>query len=201
MFDLSGRLALVTGAGRGIGTSIARSLGERGVSVLVNDLLPEQAAAAAADLADRSDHPAERRRHHHLTPAEPASPVAVRAARPSQSHVISLGRRRRPHRANGSARDRRQLTGQTALTGQSAAHRVDRRRDPALPQTREPDHHRDRGSPQARRRGSCSRGSQPAFSAGRGGLPSSQKFSRKAPTRKAATWRNWSGWPGPSPQA
>jgi NAD(P)-dependent dehydrogenase (short-subunit alcohol dehydrogenase family) len=50
MFDLSGRAALVTGAGRGVGAGIARALVARGASVVVNDLHPERADAMVAAL-------------------------------------------------------------------------------------------------------------------------------------------------------
>lgn len=50
MFDLTGKTALVTGAGRGVGLGIARVLVEAGASVLMNDLVPERAAEAAASL-------------------------------------------------------------------------------------------------------------------------------------------------------
>lgn len=45
--DLSGRRAIVTGAARGIGRTIARHLAEAGASVLMNDLDQERVEAAA----------------------------------------------------------------------------------------------------------------------------------------------------------
>lgn len=67
MFDLSGRIALVTGAGQGVGAAIAAALADQGATVLVNDLSEERAArcvegigrtggraeAAVADVTDR----------------------------------------------------------------------------------------------------------------------------------------------------
>jgi len=47
MFDLSGRLALVTGAGQGIGAGIARHLGLQGARVLVNDYHEDRARETA----------------------------------------------------------------------------------------------------------------------------------------------------------
>jgi meso-butanediol dehydrogenase / (S,S)-butanediol dehydrogenase / diacetyl reductase len=48
--DLSGRHALVTGAGRGIGRGIALRLAAAGADVAVNDRDPETAARTAADV-------------------------------------------------------------------------------------------------------------------------------------------------------
>ena len=51
MFDLSGRTALVTGAGQNVGSGIARALAGRGAHVLVNDLHIERASATADAIA------------------------------------------------------------------------------------------------------------------------------------------------------
>jgi 3-hydroxybutyrate dehydrogenase len=50
---LSGRTALVTGAGSGIGAAIAEELGRAGAYVLVQDLRPESAAVVAGGIRDR----------------------------------------------------------------------------------------------------------------------------------------------------
>ena len=47
---ISGKVALVTGAGRGIGAEICRTLAADGVRVAVNDFFQERAEAAAAEI-------------------------------------------------------------------------------------------------------------------------------------------------------
>ncbi len=50
MFDLCGKTALLTGAGRGIGFALARGLAEAGAKVIVNDINADTANAAAETL-------------------------------------------------------------------------------------------------------------------------------------------------------
>ncbi|MFZ9305595.1 MAG: SDR family NAD(P)-dependent oxidoreductase [Steroidobacteraceae bacterium] len=50
LFDLSGRVALVTGAGQGMGLGIVRALATQGARVLLNDYHVERAERAAAAL-------------------------------------------------------------------------------------------------------------------------------------------------------
>src|SRR5512141_2842733 len=68
MFDLTGRVALVTGAGQGVGAGICEVLARQGAAIAVNDLHAEraqqtvdaivreggQAVAAPFDVADRA---------------------------------------------------------------------------------------------------------------------------------------------------
>lgn len=48
LFDLSGRVALLTGAGQGVGACIATMLASRGATVAVNDIRAERAANTVA---------------------------------------------------------------------------------------------------------------------------------------------------------
>jgi NAD(P)-dependent dehydrogenase (short-subunit alcohol dehydrogenase family) len=50
-FDLSGRVAVVTGAGQGIGLACAEALGEAGAHVVVTDISAERSEAGRAALA------------------------------------------------------------------------------------------------------------------------------------------------------
>lgn len=50
--DLSGKVAIVTGAGHGLGQTIARALAEAGARVAVNDINPDRAYRTAAELRD-----------------------------------------------------------------------------------------------------------------------------------------------------
>lgn len=51
---LAGRTAVVTGAGQGIGREIARTLHAHGASVVVSDIDPDAAAAAAEAIGERA---------------------------------------------------------------------------------------------------------------------------------------------------
>ncbi|RCW78292.1 SDR family NAD(P)-dependent oxidoreductase [Paracoccus lutimaris] len=51
--DLTGKLALVTGAGQGIGAAIAEALAATGAEVICTDILRERAEATARDLTAR----------------------------------------------------------------------------------------------------------------------------------------------------
>ena len=52
MFDLSGKTAVVTGAGQNVGAGIARLLAAQGATVHVNDIVEERARATVAQITD-----------------------------------------------------------------------------------------------------------------------------------------------------
>ena len=56
LFDLSGQVALVTGASRGLGLQMARALGEMGARLAICARRPEELAAAAAELEQHRHH-------------------------------------------------------------------------------------------------------------------------------------------------
>ena len=52
MFKLDGRVALVSGAGRGMGFGVAQTLARQGATVIINDFFADRAEAAAQALRD-----------------------------------------------------------------------------------------------------------------------------------------------------
>ncbi|HET7313587.1 SDR family oxidoreductase [Salinisphaera sp.] len=54
LFDVGGKLALVTGSSRGLGAELARGLAERGARIILHGRDPDKLAAAAEALADET---------------------------------------------------------------------------------------------------------------------------------------------------
>ena len=50
LFDLTGKVALVTGSGQGLGLTIARGMGQAGATLVLNDVHEERLAQAVAAL-------------------------------------------------------------------------------------------------------------------------------------------------------
>ncbi len=53
LFDLSGKIALVTGATHGLGMAIATGLSEVGATIIVNDIFPEKLENAVKEYAEK----------------------------------------------------------------------------------------------------------------------------------------------------
>jgi short chain dehydrogenase len=58
-FDLTGRVAVVTGGAQGLGAAIARALGEQGAGIALLDVQADAVAESAAKLARQTGQPAE----------------------------------------------------------------------------------------------------------------------------------------------
>lgn len=80
MADLSGKVALVTGAASGLGAACARELVAAGGAVLLTDIDVERAEAVAAELGDRAAAVA-----HDVT-FEDAWAAAVASPRSASAH-------------------------------------------------------------------------------------------------------------------
>jgi NAD(P)-dependent dehydrogenase (short-subunit alcohol dehydrogenase family) len=88
LFDLSGRTALVTGGGRGIGRMIATGLAEAGADVVLASRRIEACEAAAADIASRTGRRATALRADLSQPGEVDALVEAALARAPRLHVL-----------------------------------------------------------------------------------------------------------------
>ena len=55
IFDLSGRIALITGGGRGLGKAMARAFAEAGADVMISSRTEEELRSAAAEISEGLD--------------------------------------------------------------------------------------------------------------------------------------------------
>ncbi len=55
LFDLSGRTALITGGGRGLGKAMARAFAQAGANIMISSRTEEELRAAAAEISDGLD--------------------------------------------------------------------------------------------------------------------------------------------------
>src|SRR3712207_3617703 len=53
LFDITGRVVVITGGGRGLGAALARGFGEAGARVVIGDQDAQTAEASAAQICER----------------------------------------------------------------------------------------------------------------------------------------------------
>ena len=120
--SLAGKVAVVTGGGRGIGKAIARSLTREGVRVAIGDLDAAAAEQAAAEIGGGADRPRARR---HRPPGLHRRPRRGRAA-PRPDRRARQQRRDhadRPVRGGGRTRPRSASSRSTSTPSSTAPRR------------------------------------------------------------------------------